>query len=123
MRILIADDERDFAAYLSLMVEDAGHEVARVVTTGGPGAVLAYDDCIPDIVLMDIMMPLGNGITSTRQILSRNPGARVILMSGMLDTVSLQATAAKAGAAANLHKPFSQAHLQEVITTLGSEVQ
>ncbi len=118
MRILIADDERDFATYLSLMVEDAGHEVAQVITTGGLSVMLAYNDCIPDIVLMDVMMPHLNGITSTRQILSKDPEARVILMSGMLDTVSLQMTAANAGASANLHKPFSQAQLQEVLTTL-----
>ncbi len=121
MRFLIADDEKDFSAYLSIMVEDAGHEVADVVTLGGLNVMRAYSECRPDIVMMDVMMPQFNGVTSTRHILSKDPNARVVMMSGMLDLKSLQLTAAKAGAMAALHKPFSQAQLQDLIAGLCSK--
>ena len=118
MRFLIADDEKDFAAYLSILIEDAGHEVADVVTRGGLNVMRAYSECRPDVVMMDIMMPNLNGVTSTRQILSKDPDARVVMMSGMLDTKALQLTATNAGAVGVLHKPFSQAQFQDLIAGL-----
>ena len=56
----------------------------------GLGAMRAYSECAPDVVLMDFMMPHYNGVTAARQILSRDPGARVVLISGMSDTSELQ---------------------------------
>jgi CheY-like chemotaxis protein len=119
MRFLIADDEPDFARFLSMMIEDAGHEVAKIVTTGGLSVMQAYDDCQPDAVMMDVMMPRLNGVTSARQILSKHPGARIVLMSGMLHTAPLAQTADSTGAVAMLRKPFSQAELEGVLATLG----
>ena len=118
MRFLIADDEKDFAVFLSLMIEDAGHEVAEVVTLGGLSVMRAYSECRPDVVMMDIMMPQFNGVTSTRHILSKDPGARVVMMSGMLDAGTLRQTAADAGAVAVLHKPFSEAQLRGLVADL-----
>ncbi|MEO6741186.1 MAG: response regulator [Chthoniobacteraceae bacterium] len=118
MRFLIADDEKDFATFLSIMIEDAGHEVAEVVALGGMSVLRAYSECRPDVVMMDIMMPQLNGVTSTRQILSKDPDARVVMMSGMLDSKALQLTAANAGAVGVLHKPFSQVQFKELIAGL-----
>ena len=121
MRFLIADDEKDFAAYLSLMIEDAGHEVAQVVTLGGLSVMRAYSECRPDVVMMDFMMPQFNGVTSTRHILSKHPAARVVMMSGMLDAGALRQTAANAGAVAVLAKPFSQTQFQALMAGLCSQ--
>ena len=118
MRFLIADDERDFAAYLSLLIESAGHEVAEVVTLGGLSVMRAYSECQPDVVMMDIMMPRFNGVTSTRHILSKDPDACVVMMSGMLDAEALRQTAADAGAMGVLQKPFSQAEFYDLIAGL-----
>src|SRR5436190_8701174 len=71
MRILIADDDRKFVELLSLMISSAGHEVADVVTSGGLDVMRAYSRCAPDVVLMDFIMPHYNGVTATRQILSK----------------------------------------------------
>ena len=118
MRILIADDRKDFAELLALMVLHAGHEVAGVVTSGGLGAMRAYSECAPDLVLMDFMMPKYNGVTAARQILSKDPGARVVLISGLSDTSELQWAAADAGAMGVLRKPFSQSQLEELLAIL-----
>jgi CheY-like chemotaxis protein len=118
MRILIADDRKDFAELLALMVLHAGHEIADVVTSGGLGAMRAYSKCAPDAVLMDFMMPHYNGVTATRQILSRDPGARVVLISGMPDTNELRWAAADAGAMGVLSKPFSQSQLEDLLAVL-----
>ncbi len=118
MRILIADDEKKFTELLALMIRKAGHEVADVVNSGGLGAIRAYNECAPDVVLMDYMMPNYNGVTAARQIISRDPGARVVLMTGMRDTHELQMTASNAGAIGVLHKPFSQTELEELLAVL-----
>ena len=76
MRILIADDEKNFTELLSLMVRKAGHEVAHVVNSGGLATIRAYNECAPDVVLLDYMMPNYNGVTAARQIISKDPGAR-----------------------------------------------
>jgi CheY-like chemotaxis protein len=118
MRILIADDERKFTELLAIMVCNAGHEVAEVVTSGGLGAMKAYTECAPDVVLMDYLMPNFNGVTATRQILSKDPGARVVLITGMPDTRELQWAASDAGAMGVLAKPFSQAQLEDLLAIL-----
>ena len=118
MRILIADDEKNFARLLAIMVENAGHEVANVVTSGGLGAMRAYSECAPDVVLMDYRMPQFNGVTAARQILSKDPGARVVMISGLPDTRELQWAASEAGAMGVLQKPFSQEALEELLAVL-----
>jgi two-component system chemotaxis response regulator CheY len=118
MRILIADDEKKFAELLVLMVLDAGHEVAGVVTSGGLGAMHAYSECEPDVVLMDFRMPQFNGVTATRHILSKDTRARVVLISGLPDTSELQLAASDAGAMGVLQKPFSQTELEDLLAIL-----
>ena len=100
------------------MVCNAGHEVADVVTSGGLGAMRAYSECAPDVVLMDFMMPNYNGVTAARQILSKDPGARVVLITGMPDTHELQVAASDAGAMGVLRKPFSQSELEDLLAVL-----
>lgn len=118
MRILIADDEKKFTELLAIMVSNAGHEVADVVTSGGLGAMRAYSECAPDVVLMDFMMPNFNGVTAARQILSKDPGARVVLITGLPDTHDLQIAASNAGAMGVLQKPFSQSELEDLLAVL-----
>lgn len=118
MRILIADDEKNFTELLSLMIRKAGHEVAHVVNSGGLATIRAYNECAPDVVLMDYMMPNYNGVTAARQIISKDPGARVVLMTGMRNTPELQMAASNAGAMGVLHKPFSQSELEGLLAVL-----
>lgn len=118
MRILIADDDRKFVELLSLMISSVGHEVADVVTTGGLDVMRAYSRCAPDVVLMDFIMPHYNGVTATRQILSKAPNARVVIISGMPDTDRLQLAASDAGALGVLKKPFSETELADLLAVL-----
>jgi len=84
MRILIGDDDRTVATALTTFVENCGYDVVATVTTGGLEVLHAYDRYRPDIVLLDVMMPRFNGFTICRAILSKEPEAKVILMSGRI---------------------------------------
>jgi two-component system response regulator MprA len=113
MRILIADDDRLFAEYLTALVVDCGHEVVATVTGGGLATLQSYARHRPDVALLDVIMPRYNGFTVCQQLVSRDPAARVILMSGLVaaDYPSL----ASSPACGYLSKPFVMAELHAAL--------
>jgi DNA-binding response OmpR family regulator len=115
MRILIADDDTPFVEFLTMMIQDAGHQVVGIVTTGGSDVLAAYDKCAPDAVLIDFIMPYYNGVIAARRILDKHPKACVVIISGLPDTDKLRKVAKDAGALAVLKKPFSQDELSDVL--------
>jgi DNA-binding NarL/FixJ family response regulator len=81
MRVVIADDQlqarRSLKALLSTALPDAEfHEAAN-----GADALRLAGDLHPQLVVMDIRMPDVDGITATREIKSRWPGTRVLVLS------------------------------------------
>src|SRR5919108_4514288 len=81
MRVLIADDQRSVGTSLADLVNLCHHEVVEVVGSGLE-AIQAYARHHPDVVLMDYWMPKLNGATACRNILAKDPIARIILVSG-----------------------------------------
>lgn len=81
MRVLIADDQKNVGAALAQLVSECNHEVVEVVRSGLE-AIQAYNRHKPDVVLMDYWMAKLNGGTACRNILAKDPWARVILVSG-----------------------------------------
>ncbi|MCU0428515.1 MAG: response regulator transcription factor [Cytophagaceae bacterium] len=65
-RILIADDEQDILDMLQYILEKEGYEVK--VATNGPMALSLAKEFQPRLILLDIMMPLMDGIETCRQI-------------------------------------------------------
>ncbi len=118
MRVLIAEDDKNVAGVLAAFVGRCGHEVAAVVTMGGMEVVRSYGRCQPDAVLMDIMMPGLNGLTISHVLLSRDPQARIGLMSGQMDPS--HPFIQKSGASAFLSKPFRYEQVREVLETLAA---
>ena len=64
-KILVADDEPDMRSLLSDLLEEAGHEVTEA--ENGQVAYQQIQREVPDLVLMDVLMPMMNGI----QVLQR----------------------------------------------------
>ena len=102
-RILIADDDRLFAEMLrSALAAHDGFEVVAVVENGQE-AVAGVEDLQPGIVLMDVAMPVLDGIEATRLIRDLpNPPAVVLITGEASDVVDRSAYAA--GASAYLRK-------------------
>ena len=81
-RVLIADDHTLFAEALEAIL--AGDDRIEVVgrATNGAEAVDLAGSLDPDIVLMDISMPVMDGIEATARIRERKPGPCVLVLTG-----------------------------------------
>lgn len=88
MRVLIADDQKSVATSLAALVAHCQHEVVEIVGSGLE-AIQAFDQHKPDLVLMDYCMARLNGATACRNILAKDPAARVILISAWSPNLAL----------------------------------
>ena len=113
MRVLIADDQRDVGRSLGELVRACKHEIVGVVGSGFE-AIQAYTRLHPDLVLMDYRMPRLNGATACHFILSKDPAARIILVTGWspLDEASAS------GAIAILLKPIDLDRLNATLNSV-----
>ena len=116
MRVLIVDDDKLFARLLAQLVGVCQHEVVDVVSSGLE-AIRSYQKNKPDVVLMDFDMEKLNGLTACRNILSHDPAARVVFLSGIASEMDL--SPAYSGAIAVLSKPIAVQQLKELFERLG----
>jgi signal transduction histidine kinase len=78
-RVLVADDNRDSAETLAMLLRVDGHEV--VIAHDGSAALAAFASFIPDVVLLDIGMPGTNGYEVAEEIRHSQPGAHIKLIA------------------------------------------
>ena len=81
--ILIADDERVMRLKYRRLFESEGFAVREA--KDGAEAVAAFDERRPDITVLDMMMPVLNGLEACRKIRVRDPGAPVLFLSCVPD--------------------------------------
>ena len=107
---MIADDQKAVGATLAALVCHCNHEVVAVVESGLE-AIQAYNRHHQDVVLMDYWMSKLNGVTACRNILAKDPAARVILVSGVSPLTELS----DSGAVAVLSKPIRLDRLEQAL--------
>lgn len=119
LRVLIVDDALFMRNMLRDIFEKAGHEV---VGEAGDGlaALEAYRRLKPDLVTMDIVMPLRSGIEALADICGEDPLARVIMCSA-LGQESLVLEAVKAGARDFVVKPFKEQRVLDVVQRVAAK--
>lgn len=81
VRVLVADDHELLRAGLVTVLRSAADIEVVAEATDGPTAVRLAMDHRPDIVLMDVEMPGGDGISATRQICAALPDTRVLILT------------------------------------------
>ncbi|MEM7093870.1 MAG: response regulator transcription factor [Actinomycetota bacterium] len=113
IRLLLVDDHQILREGLRRSFEAAGHEVVGEAGNGLEGVEQA-EELEPEIVLMDLSMPVMDGVEATRQIRERVPATRVVVLT-MHDDVARTREALGAGANGYLSKGSSFA---EVLTTI-----
>jgi two-component system, NarL family, response regulator LiaR len=114
IRVLLADDHAIVRKGIrALLAEAGGFEVVAEVGDGRE-AVLRADELHPDVILMDLLMPIMDGIEATRQITSHRPGARVLVLTSFVADDKVF-PAIKAGATGYLLKDSSPDDLVRAI--------
>jgi DNA-binding NarL/FixJ family response regulator len=80
--VLVVDDHQQFVKVLKAIL--AGEDDLAVVgeAENGAEAIELTDQLDPDVVLMDISMPIMDGFEATRRIVAAHPDARVIILTG-----------------------------------------
>ena len=107
--VLIVDDVYFMRNLLKKELKEAGYEVIGEAKNGKEG-IQYYFELKPDIVTMDIKMPDISGIEVTKQILSKDPNAKILAISGNTDE-KVKQEILDAGALDYLQKPFQPAFL------------
>jgi response regulator NasT len=108
LKVLIAEDEAIIRLDLREILEECGYKVIAEVGDGRSAVELAKK-LKPDVVILDIKMPVLDGLTAARQITEASICPVLILTA--FSQKSLVEEAAKAGALAYLVKPFDKSDL------------
>ncbi len=110
VRVLLADDQDLMREGLAAILTADEHITVVAEASSGPSAVAAARALAPDVVLMDVEMPGGDGLTAAREILATCPHIRVLILTMFnLDEYVLEAL--QAGASGFLLKTTPAAAL------------
>ncbi len=112
-RVLLVDDHQLLRQALRRALEDAGMDVVAEAGDGGE-AVRLVDEVRPDIVVMDVSMPVLDGVEATSRIHASHPDLPIIVLT-MHDEETQRRQALDAGASGFLTKDVS---MQEVVRTV-----
>lgn len=113
IRLLVVDDAPFVREIVRHALKNSGIEVVGEAEDGNEAVALA-SKLLPDVVLMDIVLPYKNGIDATREIIAENPEIRVVAFStNNHETIVLKAL--DAGCSSFVEKPFHPANLISAI--------
>lgn len=117
IKLLLVDDQRLMREGLRTLLElEDDFEIVGEAGDGQAG-LDAYAQLQPDVVLMDIRMPVLNGVEATRRLLAHNPSARVIILTTFDDDANVF-EGLRAGALGYLLKDVSGADLAAAVRTV-----
>ena len=109
-RILLAEDDSSLRGFLTRALERAGHQV--IDCENGDDAIDALEQGPYDLLLTDIVMPGADGIEVARVAAARQPGLRIMFITGFA-AVALNPSSAAPKQAKVLSKPF---HLKDLVS-------
>jgi CheY-like chemotaxis protein len=118
MRILLVDDEPDVRSTMKLLLELDGHHVD--IAANGREAVQTATMQVPDVIVMDLNMPVMDGVSAAR-ILRQHPvtqGVTIIALSAFLSQGDWRERALSAGCGYCLAKPVDWPHLRSLLSRL-----
>ena len=117
-KILIVDDSRTSRKMLRNILESNGHEIIDEAVNGQEG-VQKFQALKPDVVTLDITMPVVDGVEALKMIKALDPESKVVMVTAagqknkMIECI-------KAGANEFLTKPFEQHEIVDVINKMSN---
>ncbi len=122
VRVLLVEDTEDNRMMMRRLLELSGFEVSEAIN--GVEAVRAAENETPNVILMDLSLPVVDGLSATRRIRQLPDLARVpIIAVSAHDTADFHAEALAAGCDAYITKPIDYSELEDLITGLTAQHQ
>ena len=109
-RVMVVEDDSAVLEAVQIML---GHKYEIVPATNGEEAIRNYKMFKPEVVLMDVMMPVMDGVEATREIKKIDPQAKIIGLTAY--AMKKGKKLLEAGALEIIEKPFTRKQLIEVI--------
>jgi DNA-binding NarL/FixJ family response regulator len=114
VRILIADDHRLFAeSLMAALSEDERVDVIGIAENGQEAVETALE-LRPDVILMDLRMPVVDGFDATRRLREAGSDARILILTGTDEPIGSE-NALAAGASGFIRKEQSLVELKHVL--------
>jgi len=113
MTVLIVDDAAFVRTVLRNMLQQMGHTVVGEAFNG-QDAINKAKELKPDVITMDIVMPVMDGVEAVREILKESPNTYIVMCTAM-GQKRMVIQAIMAGAKDFIVKPFSQNRLEEAL--------
>jgi len=117
IRILIVDDHRIVHQALSEMISFVDDFELVGQGSNGEEAVALCAEVNPHVVLMDVVMPVMDGVEATKKILEQQPNTRILALSSFQDDSSVH-TMLRSGALGYVLKDTSVDELENIIRTV-----
>jgi DNA-binding NarL/FixJ family response regulator len=118
LRILLVDDHKVLRDSLRRSLEEAGEEVVGEASNGEEAIEIAVAQK-PDVILMDLSMPVLDGIAATERITAQVPDTKVVVLS-MHDDAARTHQAINAGAVGYLTKGTSFAQVHDTVKAVAA---
>ncbi|MEM8867571.1 MAG: response regulator [Verrucomicrobiota bacterium] len=117
---LIVDDEQHLRIYLKLVLKQIGfvkfHEAAN-----GQEAIDVYKHKRPDLVLMDVNMPVKEGLDALKEIIEYDPDAVVVMASSVASRKAVE-TSVEAGASYYIRKDTPKEEISQILTQVIDDI-
>lgn len=111
--VMVVDDEPSMLRYLRTLLELDSYAV-EAFSSGNEALQRIHSGLIPDVVLLDLLMPDMDGLETLTQLRALHPRAKVVMLSCVSDTRKV-AHAIRLGACDYLSKPFEKAALDAAL--------
>ncbi|KAA9158097.1 response regulator transcription factor [Amycolatopsis acidicola] len=117
--LVVVDDQASVREALAVMLGLADDIDVVATATNGEEAVAAATEHTPDVVLMDLHMPVLDGVEATTRIRAASPSVQVVVLTTFDDDESILA-ALEAGAAGYLTKEADRARIEQAVRSAGA---
>ncbi len=118
LRVVLVDDHPAVRKGYRRALEKVGHDVVGEAADGRE-ALDMFEQLTPDVVVMDVSMPRGDGFDATREIRRRDPEARILVVSVFNDLVRARRFQ-KVGAMGFLSKDAALDEFREAVKKVGA---
>ncbi len=117
-KLMIVDDSPAIHLIIEKAAKANGYEVCAHAKNGDE-AVKQFELSLPDVVTMDITMPIKDGLSASKDILSKYPDAKILMLSAMGDEELIN-EAKSIGISRFMRKPFKG---EDIINEIKSMLQ